>query len=425
MKRIHLFGALISVLVVVALLLASLPAMVLAESTPMQTWGDVILDGAAAPVGTTIEIFIGADTTPSGFGNVTTAGQYGTIVLWGDSSRYGEPLTYKVNGFASTKLGPDPGVFGLANQVVNLESEITPMLCWGVVTLDGAAAPEGTIVDIYIGDDATPRATTMVDTHGGVDPPGTYGAVPIREDVSRYYEPLTYKVNGIIAATDKVMRPCNNFSTPIFWLCNQEVNLEAISGTLPVTLTVQVDGCGITSPVVGLHVYEAGSIVDLNASPCEFWWVFDSWTGDVANPLSASTTVTMDTDKIVTAHFKEIIVPIDIRPNSDPNLLYLNSKGMLPVAILGTEGFDAMTVDPDTVKLQGIKADSYRIKDVDHDGYKDMLVYFENEDVVATLGTVEIGDEIILLLIGELSDDTPIAGEDTVVIAQKGKGKKK
>jgi hypothetical protein len=31
-------------------------------------------------------------------------------------------LTYKVNGFVATKSGPDEGVFGLKNQVVDLEA---------------------------------------------------------------------------------------------------------------------------------------------------------------------------------------------------------------------------------------------------------------------------------------------------------------
>jgi hypothetical protein len=131
-------------------------------------------------------------------------------------------------------------------------------------------------------------------------------------------------------------------------------------------------------------------------------------------------TVTGCTDLIVGS----LLVDIDIRPGSDPNLLYLNRKGMLPVAILGTASFDAMTVDPETVRLQGIKADSYKSKDVDHDGYMDILLYFEDEDIIAVLGEGGIGDEIPLELTGELSDGTPISGEDTVVIAQRGKGKK-
>jgi len=102
------------------LVVATLPVSILADWTPILCWGTVTLDGAAAPVGTEIAIFVGADTTPSGSGMVTIAGQYGSIQVRADDSRYGEVLTYKVNGFIAQKLGPEWGSFGLRNQEVNL-----------------------------------------------------------------------------------------------------------------------------------------------------------------------------------------------------------------------------------------------------------------------------------------------------------------
>ena len=113
-------GSLLGLLAIVLLLVAALPMVALATTTPLLTWGTVTLDGAAAPYGTTVEIFVGADTTPSRSGMVTTAGQYGAFIVEADSSRYGEDLTYKVNGIVATKEGPDEGVFGLKNQIVNL-----------------------------------------------------------------------------------------------------------------------------------------------------------------------------------------------------------------------------------------------------------------------------------------------------------------
>jgi len=102
------------------LFVAMLPVSVLAGTVPMLTWGYVTLNGSAAPVGTTINVYVGADITPSGSRTVTTAGQYGTIQVLADGSRFGEALTYKVNGLIAQKLGPDTAVFGLKNQVVNL-----------------------------------------------------------------------------------------------------------------------------------------------------------------------------------------------------------------------------------------------------------------------------------------------------------------
>ena len=120
MRKIYPLGMLIGLLVVAMLIVSALPAPVIASPTPMLCWGTVTLDGAAAPTGTKVEIFVGADTTASGSGTVVTAGQYGSIPVWADNSRYGEALTYKVNGYVASKLGPDAGVFGIQNQVVNL-----------------------------------------------------------------------------------------------------------------------------------------------------------------------------------------------------------------------------------------------------------------------------------------------------------------
>jgi hypothetical protein len=130
MRKINLLGLPVSLLVVAVLLLAVLPTpMVMADSTPMLCWGDVNLDGAPAPVGTTIDIFIGADTEPSGSGTVTAGGKYGSFPVSADSSRYGEALTYKVNGFVASVdkvIRPcdtvNTPVFGLCNQDVNLEA---------------------------------------------------------------------------------------------------------------------------------------------------------------------------------------------------------------------------------------------------------------------------------------------------------------
>jgi len=71
------------------------------------------------------------------------------------------------------------------------------------------------------------------------------------------------------------------------------------------TLTMKVDGNGSTTPSVGRHTYDAGTEVDISAA-ADAGWEFDSWSGDVTNPSSSSTTVTVDADKSVVANFIEI-----------------------------------------------------------------------------------------------------------------------
>jgi len=71
------------------------------------------------------------------------------------------------------------------------------------------------------------------------------------------------------------------------------------------TLTMAVNGNGSITPPVGSHTYDAGSVVDISAT-ADSGWRFDHWSGNVADPSSSSTTVTMDSDKTVTAYFVQV-----------------------------------------------------------------------------------------------------------------------
>ena len=70
-------------------------------------------------------------------------------------------------------------------------------------------------------------------------------------------------------------------------------------------LTMAKVGNGTTTPAVGTHTYDVGTPVDIMANPAT-GWQFDSWTGNVTDPDSAATTVTMTAAKTVTANFSQI-----------------------------------------------------------------------------------------------------------------------
>ncbi|MBW1915920.1 MAG: hypothetical protein JRI86_13465 [Deltaproteobacteria bacterium] len=72
------------------------------------------------------------------------------------------------------------------------------------------------------------------------------------------------------------------------------------------TLTMGVIGYGSTTPAVGAHAYDAGTVVDITAIP-DSGWEFVKWTGGVAKAGLSTTTVTMNSDKTVTATFTEIL----------------------------------------------------------------------------------------------------------------------
>ncbi len=68
------------------------------------------------------------------------------------------------------------------------------------------------------------------------------------------------------------------------------------------TLNIQIKGQGATNPTSGNHSYADGTVVLINATP-QSGWRFDKWTGDVAEPSKTTTTIHIDSDKIITANF--------------------------------------------------------------------------------------------------------------------------
>jgi T5SS/PEP-CTERM-associated repeat protein len=133
-------------------------------------------------------------------------------------------------------------------------------------------------------------------------------------------------------------------------------------------------------------------------------------------------------------------VPIDIKPGSCPNPLNIKSKGVLPVAILGTEDFDVTDIDPASLRLAGVAPILSSIEDVStpllekqdecdcisegEDGIDDLTLKFDTQEIISALGEIADGDELVLTLTGELLDGTHIEGEDCIIILSEGKGKK-
>lgn len=111
-------------------------------------------------------------------------------------------------------------------------------------------------------------------------------------------------------------------------------------------------------------------------------------------------------------------VEIDIKPGSYPNTINPGSNGLVPVAILSSEDFDATTVDPTTVELAGAtvavrgKANKSMTheEDVNGDGLTDLVVQVENQSFndLGAGGTVE--------LTGTTFGGEDIVGYDEVVI---------
>jgi hypothetical protein len=134
-------------------------------------------------------------------------------------------------------------------------------------------------------------------------------------------------------------------------------------------------------------------------------------------------------------------IPADIKPGSCPNPFNVANKGVLSVAILGTDSLDVMQIDPVTVLLEGIaplrwawedvatpfvpfigKMGAYDCNECGPDGQMDITLKYKVQEVVAALGEVNDGDVLVLELTGNLREEfggTPFIGEDVVLILKK------
>jgi uncharacterized repeat protein (TIGR02543 family) len=72
--------------------------------------------------------------------------------------------------------------------------------------------------------------------------------------------------------------------------------------TYDLTMAVDPIGGGTTTPGIGRHTYTESRVITITATPAT-GYLFDHWTGDVADVNAATTTVTVDEDQTVTAHF--------------------------------------------------------------------------------------------------------------------------
>jgi len=147
-------------------------------------------------------------------------------------------------------------------------------------------------------------------------------------------------------------------------------------------------------------------------------------------------------------------IGIDIKPQSCPNPLNIDARGVLPVAILGTDSLDVMDIDPELVMLAGVPPLRYAYEDVatplaveegedceedccecteeGPDGYLDLTLKFDIQELVLALGGREAllqqaqeRQYLPLELTAATLDGQEVLGSDCVRLqASKGRGKR-
>jgi hypothetical protein len=140
-----------------------------------------------------------------------------------------------------------------------------------------------------------------------------------------------------------------------------------------------------------------------------------------------------DHDPVIVALTPYDTVLVDILPGSCKNPFNVKQPGVLPVAIMGTDELDVTLIDPATITLAGVAPLRWSFEDVSTaydcsieagDGYLDLVLHFDAQEIVLVLGEVMDGDLVTLKLIGRLLPEwgaTRIVGVDTVLILKKGK----
>jgi hypothetical protein len=185
----------------------------------------------------------------------------------------------------------------------------------------------------------------------------------------------SYTICGVVKDENKVEYPIEDSSITV-----------TAPALVTYSLTILLHGNGSTtpSPLIS-HDYDDGEEVQMRATPAS-GWQFDGWSGDVADPLSSSTTVTMDEDKTIVATFSEI--PLSAYTLS---LTCKPSEGghVTPTPLASANQYQANTF----VTLTATPAEGYAFSgwgdDPNGSGNTITIVMDSNKNVIANFGLLE------------------------------------
>ncbi|MGM0934611.1 MAG: choice-of-anchor L domain-containing protein [Bacteroidota bacterium] len=131
----------------------------------------------------------------------------------------------------------------------------------------------------------------------------------------------------------------------------------------------------------------------------------------------------------------ETEVSIDVHPTSCPNPIGLKNRGLTPVAINGSADLDVMDIDVSSITLEGVspsmssfedvstgyalnseELDAYDCHTLGEDGFMDLSLKFDTQEIINAVGPLESGDVLLLNLEGKFNDGSDFTGSDVVII---------
>jgi hypothetical protein len=219
-----------------------------------------------------------------------------------------------------------------------------------------------------------------------------------------------------------------DFSEPIAAFGFHGIDIGDFDGSVTMTLT---DGSTITLTIPHTVGGSGGSVIYFG-----FYDTEDQYTAiSFGNTAPGHDYFGFDDMRVGTIF--QIVDLLDIKPTSCPNPLNTKSNGNLPVALLGTDLFDVMDVDPATLRLEGVAPLRWTYEDVatpymrepgddpcscheeGPDGFMDLVMHFDTQEIVAALGTVTDGEMRELTLTLETYAGIGLEAKDCVWIKHK------
>ena len=180
------------------------------------------------------------------------------------------------------------------------------------------------------------------------------------------------------------------------------------------TVEINFDGATVAAALEqhlnNLNVNEADVTLFLSANYGAQPHLLDD-SNETGGIICATSANGNDTIRVI----RIIDVDIDIKPGSDPNSINTKSKGVIPVAILGSDTFDVTDIDVTTLAFGPSGASpshdpAGHLEDVNDDGFTDLVTHYKQKETGLASGDTDA------CITGATTAGIPIDGCDSVKV---------
>ena len=267
----------------------------------------------------------------------------------------------------------------------------------------------------YDGVTAYLRVEPFADTHGAYSYDGSLETVNFYVDADN--SDTTSMGDFMLEYHHSTGMAVYHYHDGISWVWGTMVSIASLvlppgmavtwdDANFPAYVELSIPGTMVPTGVIGVMIYAVshGAVTNYSANPGPGYgsWDYATWA-----------------DVLFFHH-----VGIDIKPGSDPNSINPKSKGLIPVAILGSATFDVTTVDVTTLAFGPNAATpahdltdpvvyAEHLQDVNGDGFTDLVSHYR------TQATGIAKPDTSATLTGQTTGGIPITGTDAVRIVGK------